>query len=84
MGIQFSKTKKVDVSFQVIENEIIKQSDLCDKYIDNIIEFKVFDDEKMSNIHNMSHEEKMKIIITYNKQFEFLISIIEREFCNDK
>jgi hypothetical protein len=84
MGIQFSKTKKVDVSFQVIENEIIKQSDLCDKYIDNIIEFKVFDDEKMSNIHNMSHEEKMKIIITYNKQFKFLISIIEREFCNDK
>ena len=81
---KFSKTKKVDVSFQVIENELIKQSDLCDKYIDDIIEFKVFDDEKISNIHNMSHEEKMKIIITYNKHFEFLISIMEREFCNDK
>ena len=80
MGIQLSKTNKVDVSCQVIENELIKQSNLCDRYIDDIIEFKVFDDEKMSNIHNMSHEEKMKIIITYSKQFEFIINIIEREF----
>jgi hypothetical protein len=80
MGIKFSQTNKVDVSCQVIEKELVKQNNLCDKYIDDIIEFKAFDDEKMSNIHNMSHEEKMKIIITYSKQFEFLISIIEREF----
>jgi len=80
MGIKLSKTNKVDVSCQSIEKEINKQSDLCDKYINDIIDFKVFDDGKMSNIHNMSHEEKMKIIIIYNKQFEFVISIIEREF----
>ena len=43
MGIQLSKTNKVDVSCQVIENELIKQSNLCERYIDDIIEFKVFD-----------------------------------------
>lgn len=80
MGIKFSKTNKVDVSYQVIEKEIIKQNDLCDKYIDDIIEFKVFDEENVRNIHNMSHEEKMKIIRTYNKQFEFIISAIELDF----
>jgi hypothetical protein len=82
MGIQFSKTKKVDASFQVTENELIKQSDLCDKYVDDIIEFKVFDYEKINNIRNMSHEEKMKIIIIYNKQFEFVVSTLEHELCN--
>ena len=80
MGIKFSKTNKVDVSYQVIKKEIIKQNDLCDKYIDSIIEFKVFDKESIRNIHNMSHEEKMKIIRTYNKQFEFIISAIELDF----
>ena len=38
---------------------------------------KSLDKEMINNIHNMSNEEKMNIIITFNEMIEYVKDILE-------
>ena len=50
---------------------------LCKIYIHEIRNMKSLDKEMINNIHNMSNEEKMNIIITFNEMIEYVKDILE-------
>ena len=52
-------------------------TDLCKRYIHDIRNIRPLDKEMINNIRNMSNEEKMNIIITFNDIIEYLKDIIE-------
>ena len=83
MGVKFTKLNKINIENLEKTIEKQKRGGLCDKYIEDIIDFRVFDEEKINNINSMCHEEKMKIIKMYNRTFEHLIMSVEKEFIND-
>ena len=58
-------------------NENNKISDLCKKYIHEIRNMKLLDKGMLSNIRDMSHEEKMDIIISLNDVIEYIKDAIE-------
>ena len=51
-------------------------TDLCKRYIHEIRNMKSLDKEMINNIHNMSNEEKMNIIITFNEMIEYVKDIL--------
>ena len=61
------------------EDKIINHNatDLCKKYIHEIRNIKPLDKEMINNIRNMSNEEKINIIITFNEMIRYLKDILE-------
>ena len=61
------------------EDKIINHNaiDLCKRYIHEIRNMKPLDKEMINNIRNMSNEEKMNIIISFNDILEYTKSILE-------
>ena len=61
------------------EDKIINHNatDLCKKYIHEIRNIKPLDKEMINNIRNMSNEEKINIIITFNEMIRHLKDILE-------
>jgi len=51
-------------------------NDLFIKYIHEIKNIKPLDKEMINNISNMTNEEKMNIIITFNEMIEYVKDII--------
>ena len=45
----------------------------------NIKNCEELDKEDINNIRNMSNEDKMKIILTYNEMLSWITDVIERE-----
>lgn len=52
-------------------------ANLCKKYIHEIRNMKALDKEMINNIHNMSNEEKMNIIISFNVMIEYVQEILK-------
>ena len=52
-------------------------TDLCKKYIHEIRNMNLLDKEMINNIRNMSNEEKMNIIISFNDMVGYIKEIIE-------
>ena len=65
MNNKNSYTEKMNELFRGIND-----TDLLKKYIADIRNIKKLDKEMISNISNMSNEDKMKIIIAYNDMIE--------------
>ena len=59
------------------EDKLTNHYDLCKKYIHEIRNIKILDKEMINNIRNMSNEDKMDIIISFNDVVDYLIKIIE-------
>ena len=47
-------------------DKLTNHYDLCKKYIHEIRNIKILDEEMINNILNMSNEDKMDIIISFN------------------
>jgi fructose/tagatose bisphosphate aldolase len=58
-----------------IQNENV--SELCKLYRYNIINMNILDTEMINNIRNMSDEEKMEIIIAFNRVLKWVIESID-------
>lgn len=59
------------------EDKLTNHYDLCKKYIHEIRNIKILDEEMINNIRNMSNEDKMDIIISFNDVLDYLIKIID-------
>lgn len=61
------------------EDKIINHnaSDLCKRCIHDIRNIKSLDKVMINNIRNMSNEEKMNIIISFNEVLEYVKEILE-------
>ena len=70
---------KLGVYTDCKEDKIINHNatDLCKKYIHEIRNIKPLDKEMINNIRNMSNEEKINIIITFNEMIRYLKDILE-------
>ena len=54
-------------------------NELLDNYIQNIKNLKTFNKEILTDINNMSNEDRLEILITYNKMFEYIESLFEEK-----
>ena len=80
-----NNSNKADAKMSVImedaqyynEDKLTNHYDLCKKYIHEIRNIKILDEEMINNIRNMSNEDKMDIIISFNDVVDYLIKIIE-------
>ena len=80
-----NNSNKADAKMSVImeevqyynEDKLTNHYDLCKKYIHEIRNIKILDEEMINNIRNMSNEDKMDIIISFNDILDYLIKIIE-------
>ena len=80
-----NNSNKADAKMSVImedaqyynEDKLTNHYDLCKKYIHEIRNIKILDKEMINNIRNMSNEDKMDIIISFNDVVDYLIKIIE-------
>ena len=80
-----NNSNKADAKMSVImeevqyynEDKLTNHYDLCKKYIHEIRNIKILDKEMINNIRNMSNEDKMDIIISFNDVVDYLIQIIE-------
>jgi hypothetical protein len=64
-----------------MNNNNYKMNNVNDAYriILNIKNCEELDKEDINNIRNMSNEDKMKIILTYNEMLSWITDVIERE-----
>lgn len=51
--------------------------ELCNFYLSYIRDFKILDNQMLSEINNMNEEYKMKILIEFNKVMEALLGFIK-------
>ena len=62
-----------------IHKEPNKNNELLNNYIQNIKNLKTFNKEVLTDINNMSNEDRLEILITYNKMVEYVESLFEEK-----
>jgi fructose/tagatose bisphosphate aldolase len=68
-----NEDKNVTIECSVKENIC----ELCKLYRYNIINMNILDTEMIDNIRNMTEEEKVEIIITFNRVMKWIIETID-------
>jgi len=68
---------------EIKNDESIKNNnnddDLLNKYICHIKNMKSFNEEVLRDINNMSNEDRLEILITYNNMIEYIESLFEEK-----
>jgi hypothetical protein len=70
---------KMNNSNDKMNNSNDKMNNDVYRIIINIKNFKALDKEDINNIRDMSNEDKMKIILTYNEMLTWVSDIITHE-----
>ena len=67
---------------EIKNDESIKNNnddDLLNKYICHIKNMKSFNKEILTDINNMSNEDRLEILITYNNMIEYIESLFDEK-----
>ena len=59
------------------ESTLTKDNELLNKYICHIKNLKTFNKEVLVNINNMSYEDRLQVLATYNEMILFIESLFE-------
>ena len=64
---------------EIKNNDSIKNNELLNKYICHIKNLKSFNKEILTDINNMSNEDRLEILITYNNMIEYIESLFDEK-----